>query len=92
MLKWLHAHGIMAGIHYPIPIHLQEPYKEFAPEGGLPVTEKVAKEILSLPIYPELTSEQLEEVVGCIFEFFTTNGHSDARNLQLQGVAVEGRA
>ena len=92
LLKWLHAHGVMAGIHYPIPIHLQEPYKEFAPEGGLPVTEKVAKEILSLPIYPELTSEQLEEVVGCIFEFFTTNGHNDARNLQLQGVAVEGRA
>ena len=92
LLKWLHAHGVTAGIHYPIPIHLQEPYKEFAPAGGLPVTEKVAQEILSLPIYPELTSEQVEEVVGCIFEFFAANGHSDARSLQLQGVAVEGQA
>ncbi len=92
LLKWLHARCVMAGIHYPIPIHLQEPYKEFAPEGGLPVTEKVAQEILSLPIYPELTTEQVEEVVGCIVEFFTTNGHRDAGSLQVQGIAVEGRA
>ncbi|MCH7786329.1 MAG: DegT/DnrJ/EryC1/StrS family aminotransferase [Chloroflexi bacterium] len=92
LLQWLHDHGVMAGIHYPIPIHMQEPYKEFAPEGGLPVTEKVAQEILSLPIYPELTSEQVEEVVGCIFEFFAANGHSNAGSLPLQGVAVERRA
>ena len=92
LLQWLHDHGVMAGIHYPIPIHMQEPYKEFAPEGGLPVTERVAQEILSLPIYPELTSEQLEEVVGCIFEFFAVNGKNGTGSLQLQGVGVEGRA
>ena len=92
LLEWLRDHGVMAGIHYPIPIHMQEPYKEFAPEGGLPVTEKVAQEILSLPIYPELTSEQLEEVVGCIFEFFAVNGKNGTGSLQLQGVGVEGRA
>lgn len=73
LLEWLHDRGIMAGIHYPIPVHLQEAYAQYAPKGGLPVSEKVADDILSLPIYPELTDEQLEEVVAGVQSFFSRN-------------------
>jgi dTDP-4-amino-4,6-dideoxygalactose transaminase len=56
--------GIATGIHYPTPLHLQPAYKylEVVP-GTLPVTERIAKEIVSLPMYPELTSDQLEAVI-----------------------------
>jgi dTDP-4-amino-4,6-dideoxygalactose transaminase len=56
--------SIDTGIHYPTPLHLQPAYKhlEVVP-GTLPVTERIAKEIVSLPMYPELTSGQLEAVV-----------------------------
>jgi dTDP-4-amino-4,6-dideoxygalactose transaminase len=56
--------GIGAGIHYPIPLHLQPAYSDLGyKEGDFPVTEKVCKEILSLPMYPELTREKIEEIV-----------------------------
>lgn len=54
--------GIATGIHYPIPIHLQEAYKDVWKKGDFPVSEKLAGEILSLPMYAELTSTQIEEV------------------------------
>jgi dTDP-4-amino-4,6-dideoxygalactose transaminase len=63
ILKRLHASGIGAGIHYPIPIHLQRSMKSLGySEGDFPVTEKAAKEILSLPLFPEITPEQQEQV------------------------------
>ena len=52
--------GIQTGIHYPIPIHKQPAYAELASSGSrLPVTTKIADEILSLPMFPELTDEQI---------------------------------
>jgi dTDP-4-amino-4,6-dideoxygalactose transaminase len=55
--------GIGVGIHYPVPVHLQKAYSELGPGAGdLPVTETLAKEFLSLPIYPELHPEQVAEV------------------------------
>jgi dTDP-4-amino-4,6-dideoxygalactose transaminase len=55
--------GIGTGVHYPIPIHVQPACRElgYGP-GDLPVTERVAREILSLPMYPELTDEQVRYV------------------------------
>jgi dTDP-4-amino-4,6-dideoxygalactose transaminase len=55
--------GIGTGIHFPIPVHLQPASAElgYAP-GDLPVTEQAAQEVLSLPMYAELTDEQLREV------------------------------
>ena len=59
--KFLLDNGIRTQIHYPIPIHLQKAYKYLGYKlGDFPITEKLAKRILSIPIYPELTKMQLE--------------------------------
>jgi dTDP-4-amino-4,6-dideoxygalactose transaminase len=59
--------GIQTGIHYPIPCHLQPAFKDLGYEmGDFPDSEKLAKQILSLPMYPGLTSNQVKEVVTAI--------------------------
>ncbi|MEF8848654.1 MAG: DegT/DnrJ/EryC1/StrS family aminotransferase [Candidatus Thermoplasmatota archaeon] len=69
--KYLKKQGIHCGIHYPIPLHLQPAYKKLGyKKGSLPVTEKISQEILSLPMYPELTVEQLDYIVENIKKFF----------------------
>jgi dTDP-4-amino-4,6-dideoxygalactose transaminase len=67
---WLESKGIGTGMHYPIPVHMQEAWREYG--GGdfsLPVTEKITKEIISLPMYPEMTNEEVNYVCDCIREF-----------------------
>ena len=60
VLKRLRAAGVEAGIHYPTPIHRQAAYAELGlGEGSFPVTEDLARHILSLPLYPEMTREQV---------------------------------
>ena len=55
---------IHCGIHYPIPLHLQEAYKSLGlGKGSFPVAEKVASEFISLPMFPELDKDQIESVV-----------------------------
>jgi len=62
--KALRAAGIGTGIHYPVPVHLQTAYANLGYAGGsFPVTEALAHEFLSLPIYAELLPEQISEVV-----------------------------
>ncbi len=59
--------GIASGIHYPLPVHLQRAYADLGyAEGSLPVTERVASEIASLPMFPELTDEQMTAVAGVL--------------------------
>ena len=71
LMKFLTSHGIYTGIHYPIPIHLQSAYKELGyKEGDFPVAEKVSREIVSLPMYPELTREQIEYVADSIKNYY----------------------
>ncbi len=61
----LNANGIGAGIHYPLPLHLQECYADLGlKRGAFPVTERLAGEILSLPLYPEMTDAQQDRVVA----------------------------
>jgi dTDP-4-amino-4,6-dideoxygalactose transaminase len=62
--KSLQAAGVVTGIHYPVPVHLQKAYASlgYGP-GDLPITEALANRFLSLPIYPELRPEQVAEVV-----------------------------
>jgi dTDP-4-amino-4,6-dideoxygalactose transaminase len=63
VLKELHAAGIGAGIHYPVPVHRTAAFAGLGyPEGSFPVTEKAAQEILSLPLFAEITAEQQTRV------------------------------
>jgi dTDP-4-amino-4,6-dideoxygalactose transaminase len=63
----LEQEGITTGIHYPTPIHLQPACSHYSyVRGMLPVTEAVSERIVSLPMYPELTTEQLQEVVNAV--------------------------
>jgi dTDP-4-amino-4,6-dideoxygalactose transaminase len=62
--------GIGTGIHYPIPVHLQPAYSNAGfCVGSMAVTEQLASEFLSLPLYPELTDEQVDEVVDAVNTF-----------------------
>ena len=80
--EYLLERGIESKIHYPLPIHLHQcasylGYKE----GDFPVTEDQAKKILSLPIYPELTNEQIDLVIAEIKGFYYNNNNNiDAIN------------
>jgi dTDP-4-amino-4,6-dideoxygalactose transaminase len=67
LFNFLREKGIGAAIHYPVPVHRQPAYDRFW--GKLPQTERVAKEILSLPMYPELTEDEITSVVDAIREF-----------------------
>ena len=65
--KRLADDGIATGIHYPLPLHLQPAYAHMnLPVGSFPVTERIVKEIVSLPVFPELTSSDLEAVTQTI--------------------------
>lgn len=63
VLKAMNESGIGCAIHYPVPLHLQEAYKDLGYSiGSFPIAEKCAAEFLSLPMFPELTSAQVAEV------------------------------
>ena len=69
--KNIEEKGVYTIVYYPIPIHLQPAYKNLGyKSGSLPVTETLCGEVLSLPIFPEITLEQQEYVVKAIKEFF----------------------
>jgi len=71
LMQFLKDKGICCGIHYPIPLHLQPAYDTFGfKKGDYPVSEMLAKEILSIPIYPEITEEQRKYIVKNITQFF----------------------
>lgn len=62
--------GIGAGIHYPIPLHLQKAYQPMGHKNGdFPVSERVALQIASLPMFPQLTFKQQDEVANKVKEF-----------------------
>ena len=70
LLDHLKTAGVGAGIHYPVPLHRQPAYDYLGmPEGSLPVTERVAAEIVILPMYAELTDAQVAEIAGAVTAF-----------------------
>src|SRR3989442_3450011 len=67
----LNARGIGNAVYYPIPLHRQPCFASLGyREGSLPASEQTAREVISLPIYPELTRAQLDTVIGAIHEFY----------------------
>ena len=66
--NWLARDGIGTGIHYPVPVHQQPAYFR-ASAGALPVTERIAGEILSLPLYPEMPADAVDAVAQSIGKF-----------------------
>jgi dTDP-4-amino-4,6-dideoxygalactose transaminase len=86
MMNHLKKSGIGSGIHYPIPLHLQKAYAAMNyRHGDFPVTEKAAAEIVSLPMFPQLTALQqarvVEEVVSFASRFTRKNAEADVTSL-----------
>ncbi len=74
LMEHLKHAGIGSGIHYPIPLHLQKAYRGMNyVKGDFPVTEKAAAEIVSLPMYPQLTAEQQRRVVEETLHFVSAS-------------------
>jgi dTDP-4-amino-4,6-dideoxygalactose transaminase len=72
---WLAEHlsdrGIQTGRHYPLPVHLTQAYAHLGYEqGAFPVAEALARECLSLPIFPGMTEEEFDHVVASVNGFF----------------------
>lgn len=71
MQKYLSDNGVSTGLHYPVPLHLQPCFKNFGyNKGDFPVSENLAERALSLPMFPELTDQQIEYVCEHIIKFY----------------------
>jgi dTDP-4-amino-4,6-dideoxygalactose transaminase len=69
--KYLGDQGVQTEIYYPLSLHMQECFKDLGYKtGDFPESEKAAADSLALPIYPELTASQQEQVVSTIRDFF----------------------
>jgi aminotransferase EvaB len=73
LVKVLAASGVAVGIHYPWPIHLMRGYAHLGyREGSLPVTERAAREIFSLPLYPSMTNQDQDRVCDALLQALAT--------------------
>ncbi|HEY1262185.1 MAG TPA: DegT/DnrJ/EryC1/StrS family aminotransferase [Terriglobales bacterium] len=80
MMAFLKDAGVGTGIHYPIPLHLQNAYRGLNyRQGDFPVSEKVAREIVSLPMFPQLQPEQQSRVVEAVAQFVGSRVEALAR-------------
>ncbi|MBY4611227.1 DegT/DnrJ/EryC1/StrS family aminotransferase [Rhizobium sp. 9T] len=69
----LSAEGIQSGLHYPIPVHLQQAHADLGYRvGDFPVSEAVAKEVLSLPIYPEMPARHVDQVAAALEDAYVS--------------------
>lgn len=73
----LASEGIMAGIHYPLPCHKHPAYADRFGAEPRPVTERIANEILSLPMYPELRNDQIDRVIDAVRGYFALSAAAD---------------
>ncbi|GAG80500.1 unnamed protein product, partial [marine sediment metagenome] len=68
--EYLTERKVFTGIHYPIPIHLQQAYKDLGYQrGDFPITERYADQIVSLPMYAELTPEMIDYTVNSVLSY-----------------------
>lgn len=70
LAEYLRQHGVGSDIHYPLATHHQTPYRQYAPAQGLPVSEQLAKTVLSLPNFPDLSDAEVEYVANRVVQFF----------------------
>lgn len=71
LMEHLKENGISSGIYYPLPLHLQEVYKDLGyKEGDMPEAETISKKIFALPLYPELEEETIQHIVQVIRNYF----------------------
>lgn len=71
LCSFLAERGIQTIIHYPVPVHLQEAYRDLnVPAGALPEAERAAREIVSLPFYPEIREEEIELLAATMRDFY----------------------
>lgn len=68
--KYLSDNGIPSMIYYPVPLHMQKAYRYHYNEGDFPVSELIAREIISLPMHTELTDEQIDYICSHIMKFY----------------------
>ncbi|MBI3306766.1 MAG: DegT/DnrJ/EryC1/StrS family aminotransferase [Candidatus Omnitrophica bacterium] len=68
--KFLADRGIRTLLHYDLPVHLQPPFKKIAAPRSLPVTQKLSRQIVSLPLFPEMTMEEVDRVTDSIKDFY----------------------
>jgi dTDP-3-amino-3,4,6-trideoxy-alpha-D-glucose transaminase len=75
----LEAHGVASGVHYPFPVHLTGAYSDLGQaEGTLPVAEDLATRIVSLPVFPGLTDEELEQIADAVRSWRPDTTNSDS--------------
>ena len=75
LLNYLRERGVGCAIYYPLPLHLQKCFECLGySEGDFPVSETVSKEVISIPVFGELTEEELTEVASTIKEFYADKG------------------
>jgi dTDP-4-amino-4,6-dideoxygalactose transaminase len=69
--EFLESRGIGTGLHYPLPLHLQAAYRHLGGRvGAYPVVERAAREMMSLPMFPGMTTDQIDQVVDALAAFF----------------------
>lgn len=69
LAAYLNSRGIGTGIHYPIPIHRQPYYQELGYTDSMPISEKASREVLSLPVHPQLAEGDLDLIINTIKEW-----------------------
>jgi dTDP-4-amino-4,6-dideoxygalactose transaminase len=75
LMEYLKEHGIDSGVYYPIPLHLQEVYKDLGyQKGDYPISETSSLGTMALPLYPELTQEDQDYVIHIVSNFFAMKG------------------
>jgi dTDP-4-amino-4,6-dideoxygalactose transaminase len=92
MMEHLKTAGIGTGIHYPIPLHLQKAYSSNGYKAGdFPVCEKIAAEIISLPMYPQLSADQQARVVREVVRFAQSEAVAKPVSSESAELATTGR-
>jgi dTDP-4-amino-4,6-dideoxygalactose transaminase len=71
LMTYLGEEGVATGIHYPVPVHMTKAYQYLdLKKGSFPVAESAATELISLPMFPELTDDQISFTCDCINDFY----------------------